>query len=408
MVHRRQKLTPERVAQLAAACKTRSEFGKKHSPAYKKACDWGILDEVCAHMAHIGNHAIRAIYAIEFSGRSVYVGLTYNYDKRYSEHKNRKGLQKRFTSLTHYFRRFDEWLPIEEAKKKEAETIDEYRKNGWTILNRAKAGAVGVSIYSYDLDEVTKLVKGFASVGDFRKEHPNEYNWALKHGHWADISQHLTRALEHGKHSKQSIARLARDYNDISEFAAAYPSEYSVAVQAGYWKEISSHMPRRNRLWPREKCFELARSCESRIEFQRRHPGAYQACCSNGWLDEACAGLEKPKPHNSCWDENAISKEAKKYRYRSEFSKDASGAYAAAKRLGILDTVCSHMTRHPGPKFKWDLPALQSEALKYKSRSEFQKKASGAYSVAARKGCLDRICSHMVKPKRKSKQSSVS
>jgi predicted GIY-YIG superfamily endonuclease len=159
MVHRRQKLTPERVAQLAAACKTRSEFGKKHSPAYKKACDWGILDEVCAHMAHIGNHAIRAIYAIEFSDRSVYVGLTYNYDKRYSEHKNRKGLQKRFTSLTHYFRRFDEWLPIEEAKKKEAETIDEYRKNGWTILNRAKAGAVGVSIYSYDLDEVTKLVK---------------------------------------------------------------------------------------------------------------------------------------------------------------------------------------------------------------------------------------------------------
>jgi hypothetical protein len=43
----------------------------------------------------------------------------------------------------------------------------------------------------------------------------------------------------------------------------------------------------------------------------------------------------------------------------------------------------------------WTLDTLQAEAIKYSSRTEFQKKSGSAYNAAGRLKLRDVICGHM-------------
>ena len=46
---------------------------------------------------------------------------------------------------------------------------------------------------------------------------------------------------------------------------------------------------------------------------------------------------------------------------------------------------------------KWTKEKILDEAKKYNSRSDFSKKANGAYKKAKEKGYLDEVCAHMPK-----------
>ena len=97
-----------------------------------------------------------------------------------------------------------------------------------------------------------------------------------------------------------------------------------------------------------------------------------------------------------------LRQEALKYKTRSEFEKGNVGAYYSARRKGFLDEVCSHMPKRSlllgkkHPRFKWSFETLKKEASKYNTRTEFQKANGSAYNTALKKGFLDKICSHMI------------
>ena len=99
------------------------------------------------------------------------------------------------------------------------------------------------------------------------------------------------------------------------------------------------------------------------------------------------------------WTKENLQAEAAKYGSRNAFNKNSRRAYKAAWRAGILDEICLHMCR-PSPARKWTIRTLRVEAQKYETRTELSVKASGAYDAAIKLGCLDKICKHMVKPKR--------
>ena len=44
------------------------------------------------------------------------------------------------------------------------------------------------------------------------------------------------------------------------------------------------------------------------------------------------------------WTHEMIQREANRFTYKADFKKHAFGVYANAKREGILDKVCSHMS----------------------------------------------------------------
>ena len=99
-------------------------------------------------MENHGSRFFRGLYAIEHLDKSVYVGLTYNYKHRYNGHMTGKGatailLQEKFKIFGHTFVTYGVFYPIEIAGQKESELIDQYRNNGWSVLNKAKAGSLG-------------------------------------------------------------------------------------------------------------------------------------------------------------------------------------------------------------------------------------------------------------------------
>ena len=94
------------------------------------------------------------------------------------------------------------------------------------------------------------------------------------------------------------------------------------------------------------------------------------------------------------WNKQLCAEEALKYKTKTDFNRGSVGAYTHALKHGFLDHICSHM------EVKWqrkwsNKDVCHKEALKYQTRSEFQDKSNGAYTYAMRHDFLDEICNHM-------------
>src|ERR1700690_2603285 len=103
------------------------------------------------------------------------------------------------------------------------------------------------------------------------------------------------------------------------------------------------------------------------------------------------------------WYIDTLKKEAAKYKTRSDFMRGNYGAYLAAKRWGLMEEICRHMPKHMdqsgenNPRFKWTVKLIKLEAIKYTKISDFIEKSHGAYKAAKRLDILNVICSHMSK-----------
>ena len=142
--------TKEVCRNISSNFNTKSEFRKNNSVAYDRASRNGWIDEICLHMEIIGNRYNRCVYAYEFSDNCVYVGLTYNLSERHRHHNINsvinnsavfRHVQK--TSLVPTLIQISEYISVKDASELEGIKVDEYRKNGWNILNVSKTGSVG-------------------------------------------------------------------------------------------------------------------------------------------------------------------------------------------------------------------------------------------------------------------------
>lgn len=93
---------------------------------------------------------------------------------------------------------------------------------------------------------------------------------------------------------------------------------------------------------------------------------------------------------NFKWSLEKLQVEALKYKTRGEFQKLSRKAYDAAHDRGLLEQICKHMPKRisfkgeNNPSFKWTLEKLIKEASKYCSKSDFQKGNASAYAIALR------------------------
>lgn len=127
----------------------------------------------------------------------------------------------------------------------------------------------------------------------------------------------------------------------------------------------------------------------TRAEFTELNPARY------GWLlrnNQALLDKYFPKAYQS-HNPESIQANALLCETRAEFEKRFPGAYGAARKLGILDQVCSHMVvvyQSHAPE------SIHANALLCETRSEFSKRFKSAYRAALHLGILDQVCSHMV------------
>jgi hypothetical protein len=207
------------------------------------------------------------------------------------------------------------------------------------------------------------------------------------------------------KWTKEACHFEALKYQTRGDFFVKSLSAYSAAHKRGWLDEICSHMVMQrnsNDTWKtKEACMAEAKKYRYRAQFLKEASGCAWACRTNGWYQEVTAHMEDGKKlnieKNRKWTKETCIETAKKYSSRSTFAKGDASAWNAARVHNWLDEVCSHMELRI-EHGKWSTyDACKKEAAKYTTRSEFCKMSPGAYASARKNGWLEDICVHMPK-----------
>jgi predicted GIY-YIG superfamily endonuclease len=175
--------------------KNKQEFRRKQSGAYNYAHKNRFLNEICQHMTPTGNEYKRCIYAAEFNDGFVYIGLTYNFQRRIIQHLNcnNSGVYEHMTKyqLTPNFKQLCDYQDVSVAKKLEGEYVEIYTIEGWKVLNKAKTGAVGGN-KRYWTKHLCKLVAlKYSTRHEFKLKSSGVYSTAVKNKWLNDICVHM-------------------------------------------------------------------------------------------------------------------------------------------------------------------------------------------------------------------------
>jgi hypothetical protein len=192
-------------------------------------------DRVTAHMTPKGNYGRKMVYVYEFTQKNengnnipvaAYVGLTANEERRHSEHmsglnyfgrekdsavtkflKENPGIDFKIKKLT------DGYVPYEEAQELENKYENEYRNNGWLVLNVAKPGSLGATFRVSD-DEIKKQIDSYENYSDYYKNY-NLVNRVIRRG-----LQHLTKNLKRDRQylTDDEVIETALKYDSYRDF----------------------------------------------------------------------------------------------------------------------------------------------------------------------------------------------
>lgn len=286
--------TKVRCQEESSKYKTITEFKKNSYQAHKYSVLNCWLDEICSHMKKSGNIYKRCIYAFEFPDKSVYVGLTYNIDKRQESHYKSLTSQVnkhiKLTDLQPELLKLTDYIDVELAKVSEGYFIQQYINKGWTSLNVQKPGNTGGNKKTTE-EKCKDIVEKYDSLYLFRKEQPNIYRNIIRYN-W-----------------KHLISNLSRNYKE-----------------SGYWTK--------------DKCQDIAQKYKSRIDFFKNDPSSYNISRKRGWLDEICSHMNtKTIKHKGYWTKISVIQESTKYRTKEEFKKGSPSAYVYYIKNRLSDSI---------------------------------------------------------------------
>ena len=241
-------------------------------------------------------------------------------------------------------------LTLKEGIEKEGYYLERYCQSGWSTLNRAKTGSIGL-LFRNKWTEKTcyQEAQKYERRGDFAKLSPGAYEVARRNG-WLD------------------------NYFWFKE----------IQKPNGYWNNY-------------DNCYNAALQCKNKSEFSNKFNRACVIAKQNNWIKDYTWLNKKRQAHNKKWDYDSTFKEAQKYKSRTEFKRNANGAYHVARANGWLDlyvwfepTAIVHREAViAAKKRKWTYEACKEIASNSRGRLDFRKKSPGAYNAAWTNGWLD-------------------
>lgn len=391
--------TKERVLEESKKYKTRGEFHDKNGTAYGKARTKGWLDE-CTWLKDeridFSSDRIDCVYAYEFSDfHSVYVGRTL---ERRVKDRDKEHLFVCGDTVSLFAREKDvplpdmkileEGLTIAEGVEKERLYIEQYREEGWYILNRAKAGSIGLlaknkwskkTCYQEALKHKTRA--------SFAKNSGGAYEVARQHGwlddyYWFEEKQKRSRYW----HDYENCYNAALKCKTTTDFIKDYGAAYVWAKKQGCLRDYTWFLPpKRVRKWTYDACSAIAKKYRTQSEFSKNDTPAYTAAKRHGWLDSFDWLVRLEKKPAGYWDYNHCYEEASKYKSSSEFQKKNQTAWIAARKNKWLRDY----TWFSNPNIKWTHEECRRYASMTTGRFDFRKKYLGAYEAALRNKWLD-------------------
>ena len=209
--------------------------------------------------------------------------------------------------------------------------------------------------------------------------------------------------------------------------------------------EISSHMVSGHVTikWTKEKCQEESLKYKTKNDFRKNSNGCYHMSHRNGWIDEICSHMIKPKNDKirCIYAYEFIDKSVYvgltydiNIRKSKHFTDSRSTVYKYYNFIGTMPKLVQLTEYLPVDiskikeeeyvkKYKndgwnilnvtktgsigsdilfWTKEKCQVESLKYKTKKDFYKNNNSAYRSSIRNGWLDEITLHMkelIKPK---------
>ena len=235
--------TYEKCREEALKYNTRKEMGIENKLLYC-AIRKNKWYELCDHMEVMGNLYKRLIYVYEFQDKSCYVGLTCNLDIRNKQHRKTNGHRMptvcehiKKTGLEPILVKKTDYIAVNKASLMEGKILEEYKNNGWKILNKVKTGNIGGSKLKWTYEKCKDEALKYINISDLTK------NNAL----------------------------------------------YCALNKYGWLEELTMHVKRnkvKNIYKTKEECYIEAIKCKNRKEFYKKNRNAYDTSYKNGWLDD--------------------------------------------------------------------------------------------------------------------------
>lgn len=226
----------------------------------------------------------------------------------------------------------------------------------------------------------------YKSRKKFSKGSPGAYAAACKND-WLKSYPWLVRLRK--QWTEETVRQEALKYNTRGEFMRRSSGAYEVARKNDWLKTYTWLVPVRKQ-WSKESVLKVALKCESRTQFREENPGAYKAAVANGWHEVfELLKVNQIQHRFGYWTDERIRQEALKYKFKKEFEKGSPKAYAAARRKHLLETF-DWFEAKTKPSGYWNVyENNREEALKYKTRTEFQNGCQSAYHAACINGWLE-------------------
>ena len=185
------------------------------------------------------NSKIWLVYSYEILNSFVYVGLTRDKTSRFSVHKTDKRDQ-----LNIFCKELGIDVPdpivicrdlnASEASELEAETIEKYKKSGFRLINKAKAGighsSLGGGAFIWTKESCLELAKNCNSKSEFKRKSGSAYSVARKRGWLKEytwfIPKNMKSVIQYDKSGKliKSFQSL-REASTITGLTVANISE---------------------------------------------------------------------------------------------------------------------------------------------------------------------------------------
>lgn len=142
-----------------------------------------------------------------------------------------------------------------------------------------------------------------------------------------------------------------------------------------------------------EELAAIAKKYNRRQDFLKKDRNAAKAarCRGRDFYNSICSHMTGGKRVYGTYTIAELRKRAKKFKTRSEFVKKDTSAYHQSRKMGVLDDVCKHMKRVVAEKWTKESLIKFVKQKKFKTRTEFNKKASGAYTAAWKMKLLDKL-----------------
>jgi hypothetical protein len=296
----RYEYTDNELKQEALKFKTKKEFRNNNNVAYQQSMKRGkeFYDNITSHMEYLGNLTNRMIYAFLFQNKVIYVGLTYDIGVREKQHLQLDDKHKRSkSSVRDYIKltgetpkmiKLTDYLPYKEAQKKEGEFIEQFKNDGYTILNVATAGNLGSSISVWTKDKLRDDALKYNKLSDWSKNNRSAVQTAKNFGKefYDDITSHMFKRKTN-KYTEEELENIVKKYSSLKDFVKNDYNAWQQVNNKGeeFYKKITSHLKRDRK--ERKKLSDddleiLAKNFSYLVDFRKKEYGPYQQAIKRG------------------------------------------------------------------------------------------------------------------------------